>query len=234
MDIEVPEVGLWAVAGGDASVVSAVAPAVAVPSDAYHAVKRALDVVLSLLALIVLTPVWLVVAMLVRATSPGPILFRQKRVGRNGKLFTVLKFRSMCADAEARLKALGMYDAYVAAGHKLHVADEFRVTNVGRFLRKTSLDELPQLINVLRGEMSLVGPRPVEHSQLRDYGDLVHCYLGVRPGITGLWQISGRSNIHFPERAHLDNSYFHRRSLRLDLLILARTPVAVLRAEGAH
>lgn len=235
MEIEAPEAALCMAVGiGTAPLVVAPERAVATPTRAYLGVKRALDVVLSLVALLATAPIWIVVAVLVGCTSSGPILFRQQRVGRGGRLFTVLKFRSMCADAEARLKALGMYETYVAAGYKLHVADEFRVTKVGRFLRRTSLDELPQLINVLRGDMSLVGPRPVEHGQLSDYGDLVDCYLGVRPGITGIWQVSGRSNIHFPQRAHLDDSYFRRRSLRLDLLIMARTPLAVLRAEGAH
>lgn len=235
MEIQAPEAALcMAVDVGTAPVVVALEPAVATPSRAYHMAKRVLDIAVSLAALVVTAPIWIIVSALVGCTSPGPILFRQQRVGRGGTLFTVLKFRSMCADAEARLKALGLYETYVAAGYKLHAADEFRVTRVGRFLRRTSLDELPQLINVLRGEMSLVGPRPVEHGQLSDYGDLADCYLGVRPGITGIWQVSGRSNIHFPERAHLDDSYFRRRSLRLDLLILARTPLAVLRAEGAH
>jgi lipopolysaccharide/colanic/teichoic acid biosynthesis glycosyltransferase len=201
---------------------------------AYCRAKRALDVFFSLVVLVVTLPVWFVVAALVRTTSPGPVLFRQPRVGRNGRSFTVLKFRSMCNDAESRLKDLGLYDTYVATGYKLPVADECRVTRVGRFLRKTSLDELPQLVNVLRGEMSLVGPRPVVPAELDSYGDLAHCYLAVDPGITGLWQVSGRSHIRFPERAHLDRDYFHGRSLRMDLAILARTPVAVIRGDGAY
>jgi len=219
-----------------AAVVPATTDTVAVPaaSSAYRLAKRTFDVVFSLAVLIVTLPLWLVVAVFVGATSPGPILFRQPRVGRNGRTFTVLKFRSMCSDAEARLKDLGLYDTYVATGYKLPVADECRVTSVGRFLRKTSLDELPQLLNVLRGDMSLVGPRPVVPAELDCYGDLAHCYLSVHPGITGLWQVSGRSHIRFPERAHLDRDYFHRRSLRFDLLILARTPVAVIRGNGAH
>jgi lipopolysaccharide/colanic/teichoic acid biosynthesis glycosyltransferase len=140
----------------------------------------------------------------------------------------------MCADAERRLQDLGLYETYVATGYKLPAAEEFRVTKVGRFLRSTSLDELPQLLNILWGHMSLVGPRPVEHGQLSSYGDLMHCYLGVRPGLTGIWQVSGRSDIQFPQRAHLDLSYFDRRSMRVDLAILARTPLAVLRGRGAH
>ncbi len=203
-------------------------------STAYRRAKRTLDVSFSLVVLLVTLPVWLAVAVLVRTTSTGPVLFRQPRVGRNGRSFTVLKFRSMCDAAESRMKELGLYDAYVATGYKLPVADDCRVTRVGRFLRKTSLDELPQLINVLRGDMSLVGPRPVVPAELDSYGDLAHCYLSVHPGITGLWQVSGRSHIRFPERAHLDHDYFHGRSLRMDLAILARTPLAVIRGDGAY
>ena len=235
MDIQAPEPSLrMAVVTAGAPVRRVTEPAAPVAPVGYRVAKRALDLVLALVAMAISAPIWLIVAALVGFTSPGPVLFRQTRVGKDGRLFSVLKFRSMCADAEARLQALGLYDAYVAAGYKLPVADEFRVTKLGRFIRKTSLDELPQLWNVLRGDMSMVGPRPVEYGQLSDYGDLVHCYLGVRPGITGIWQVSGRSNIHFPERAHLDLSYFHRRSLLLDLAILARTPLAVVRAQGAH
>jgi lipopolysaccharide/colanic/teichoic acid biosynthesis glycosyltransferase len=139
----------------------------------------------------------------------------------------------MCVDAHARLVELGLYETYVATGYKLQVHEECRVTPVGRFLRRTSLDELPQLLNVVRGDMSLVGPRPVVPEELACYGDLVHCYVGVRPGITGLWQVSGRSHVRFPERATIDRRYYEQRSLRLDLAILLRTPVAVLRGEGA-
>lgn len=205
-----------------------------VSSPIYRWAKRTLDLSASLVAITLLFPVWLLVAALIRCTSKGPVLFRQPRVGRHGKPFNVLKFRSMCSDAEARLKDHPLYETYVATGYKLPVADEFRVTAVGRVLRKTSLDELPQLLNVVRGDMSLVGPRPVVPAELSNYGDLVHCYLGVRPGITGMWQVNGRSHVRFPERAHLDSHYFHQQSLRLDLAILARTPLAVLKADGAH
>ncbi len=212
------------------------APPVEMPiaSSWYGWVKRTLDLAVSVVVLVIAIPVWVVIAALVRCTSRGPVFFKQSRIGRYGRTFTVLKFRSMCTDAEARLKDLGLYDTYVATGYKLQVADECRVTRVGRFLRKSSLDELPQLLNVLRGDMSLVGPRPVVPDELTCYGDLVDCYLAVRPGITGIWQVSGRSHVRFPERAELDRHYFHHRSLRLDLAILACTPRAVLRGNGAH
>jgi lipopolysaccharide/colanic/teichoic acid biosynthesis glycosyltransferase len=211
--------------------VDAVLPATSI---LYRWAKRVLDVGVSVVALALALPLFLVIATVVRLTSRGPALFRQSRIGRDGQEFNVLKFRSMCRDAEARLNDGGLYETYVATGYKLPVAEEFRVTKFGRFLRKTSLDELPQLLNVLGGSMSLVGPRPVVPSELASYGDLVQCYLGVRPGITGMWQVNGRSHVRFPERAHFDRDYFYGRSLRLDLAILARTPLAVLRGNGAY
>ena len=204
------------------------------PSAYYRYGKPVLDRVLALIALVLTAPLLLAVAMVVRCTSRGPIVFRQARVGRDGRQFNVLKFRTMRTDAEARLQARGLYETYVASGYKLDATQECRLTPVGRFLRRTSIDELPQLLNVLRGDMSCVGPRPVVPEELDCYGDLVHCYMGVRPGITGLWQVSGRSGIRFPERAELDLHYFDQRSLWLDLKILARTPLAVLRADGAY
>lgn len=213
---------------------ASVAPTIPHTSSVYRFAKRAIDIVFGTLALLVALPLMLLIAVLVRTTSKGPALFRQARVGLGGRAFTVLKFRSMRSDAEARLHEGGLYATYVATGYKLPVTHEFRVTRIGRLLRKTSLDELPQLINVLLGHMSLVGPRPVVPAELDSYGDLSHCYLSVRPGITGMWQVNGRSEIRFPERAHLDRDYFHGRSLRLDLAILARTPGAVFRREGAY
>ena len=203
------------------------------PSTAYLRAKRSLDVALALLAILVTLPLWFLVAVAVRFSSRGPVFFRQSRVGQHGRTIMVFKFRSMCSDAEARLSDPGLYDTYVATGYKLPVAHECRVTKVGRFLRRSSLDELPQLFNVLRGDMSLVGPRPVLREELKCYGELVDCYLSVRPGITGMWQVNGRSHVLFPARAHLDRDYFLGRSLRLDLSILARTPLTVLRGEGA-
>lgn len=234
-----PDEGIYGIPGVDVlrPVLPPIAgrPAASVgPSAWYQCGKPVIDRVLAVIALVVTIPLALAVAMVVRCTSRGPILFRQARVGRDGRHFTVLKFRTMRADAEARLRSLDLYDRYVASGYKLQGTDECRLTPVGRFLRRTSLDELPQLVNVLRGDMSFVGPRPVVPEELQCYGDLAHCYLGVRPGITGIWQVSGRSHIQFPARAELDLHYFDKRSLWLDLGILARTPLAVLRADGAY
>lgn len=201
---------------------------------AYKVTKRVFDVVGSAALLVAFAPILVAVFLLVRGTSRGPALFRQTRVGRDQQPFTILKFRTMHVDAEARLIALGMYERYVLTDFKLDAIDECRLTSAGRFLRATSLDELPQLFNVLLGHMSLVGPRPVVPQELSSYGSLLYCYTGLRPGLTGMWQVWGRSHIRFPERAHLDLQYFEQVSLRVDLGILIRTPAAVLRGTGAH
>ena len=187
----------------------------------------------ALCALVFGAPVLIAVAIAVRLEGRG-ILFRQKRIGKRGRAFTIYKFRTMTPDAEERLHREGLYERYVEAGYKLPAEDDPRITRTGRFLRRTSLDELPQLINVLRGQMSLVGPRPVVEKELASYGELTPVYTGVKPGLTGYWQINGRSDVGFPERAELDGYYYDHRSLRFDLRILARTVVAVVLRRGAH
>ena len=198
-----------------------------------RAAKALIDRVGGCLALLMATPLLVIVAVLV-AMEGRPVLFRQRRVGRRGRLFTIYKFRTMAPDAEARLHRDGLYERYVANGFKLPADEDPRITTIGRFLRRTSLDELPQLLNVARGQMSLVGPRPVVEKELASYGDLVSTYTGVKPGVTGYWQINGRSDIGFPERAELDAYYFDHRSVRFDLRILARTVVTVILRRGAH
>jgi len=197
-----------------------------------QAVKRAFDLIAASLALIVSLPVWLLIALAIRVDSPGPILFRQPRAGRGGKPFTVLKFRSMRQDAEAELdKLLGRNEA---DGPMFKMRDDPRRTRVGRFIRKTSLDELPQLINVLRGEMSLVGPRPALQNEVAKYQEWQRKRLDVQPGMTGLWQVSGRSELTFDEMAMLDIYYGENWSLGLDLQILVRTVPQVLFGDGAY
>ncbi len=198
--------------------------------------KRALDIIGAGLGLVLLSPFFLIVALMVRADG-GPAFFAHQRVGRGGKLFGCLKFRSMVIDSQARLEALLASDpaarAEWEAARKLK--NDPRITRIGRFLRSTSLDELPQLINVLRGEMSLVGPRPVQVAEIdRYYGASAAHYMAVRPGITGLWQVSGRSETSYESRVALDVSYVSRPSMLTDLSILLRTPVAVLSRRGAH
>jgi Undecaprenyl-phosphate galactose phosphotransferase WbaP len=198
--------------------------------------KRALDFIGAAIGLVLLAPFFLIVALMVRADG-GPAFFAHQRVGRGGKLFGCLKFRSMVVDSQARLEALLANDPAARAEWEAtrKLKNDPRITRIGRFLRSTSLDELPQLINVLRGEMSLVGPRPVQEAEIdRYYGASAAHYMAVRPGITGLWQVSGRSETSYESRVALDVSYVSRPSLLADLSILLRTPVAVLSRRGAH
>jgi len=198
--------------------------------------KRALDIVAAGLGLVLLSPFFLIVALMVRADG-GPAFFAHQRVGRGGKLFGCLKVRSMVIDSQARLEALLASDPAARAEWEAtrKLKNDPRITPIGRFLRSTSLDELPQLINVLRGEMSLVGPRPVQEAEIdRYYGASAAHYMAVRPGITGLWQVSGRSETSYESRVALDVAYVSRPSLLADLSILLRTPVAVVSRRGAH
>ena len=198
--------------------------------------KRALDIIGAGVGLVLLAPFFLIVALMVRADG-GPAFFAHQRVGRGGKLFGCLKFRSMVIDSQARLESLLASDPAARAEWEAtrKLKNDPRITRIGRFLRSTSLDELPQLINVLRGEMSLVGPRPVQEAEIdRYYGASAAHYMAVRPGITGLWQVSGRSETSYESRVALDVSYVSRPSLLADISILLRTPVAVLSRRGAH
>lgn len=197
-----------------------------------YTLKRAVDLVVSSVAIVLLAPVWLLAAVAIRLDSPGPILFRQERIGRHGKPFILYKFRSMYQDAEAQLEKLR--DKNEAAGPLFKMRDDPRVTRVGRIIRRTSIDELPQLINVLRGEMSLVGPRPGLASEVAQYQDWHRKRLEVLPGITGLWQVSGRSNLTFDEMVMLDIYYAENWSLSLDLRIMLRTIPQLLFGEGAY
>ncbi len=204
-----------------------------VPQDPFAlATKRALDVALSAVALALLSPVFLAVAVAIRLDSPGPVFFRQRRVGRNGREFTLLKFRSMYQDAAARLEALRAKNE--VSGPVFKMREDPRVTRVGRFIRRTSIDELPQFWNVLRGEMSVVGPRPPIPSEVRQYERRHLRRLSVKPGITCTWQVSGRSSIGFDRWMELDLSYIDNWSLWRDVKILARTIPAVLTGRGAH
>jgi len=198
--------------------------------------KRALDFIGAGVGLVLLSPFFLIVALMVRADG-GPAFFAHQRVGRGGKLFGCLKFRSMVVDSQARLESLLANDPVARAEWEAtrKLKNDPRITRIGRFLRSTSLDELPQLMNVLRGEMSLVGPRPVQEAEIdRYYGASAAHYMAVRPGITGLWQVSGRSETSYESRVALDVAYVSRPSLLADLSILLRTPVAVVSRRGAH
>jgi len=203
------------------------------PRDAVSlALKRAIDLVGSVAALLVLSPVLLMCAVLVRLTSAGPIFFRQQRVGLNGRIFTLYKFRSMHRDAEERRGELESLNE--RSGPVFKIRNDPRVTPVGRYLRRFSADELPQLINVLRGDLSLVGPRPPLPSEVRRYESWQRRRLSVRPGITGAWQVSGRSAIAFEDWMRMDLDYIDNWSLKQDLKILLRTVPAVVFAKGAQ
>jgi len=198
--------------------------------------KRTMDIAIALAALVVAAPFFLVVSLLVRADG-GPAFYAHNRVGRGGRIFGCLKFRSMVVDSQARLEALLASDPEAREEWETtrKLRRDPRVTRIGRFLRATSLDELPQLINVLRGEMAIVGPRPVTVPELDSYyGAAAAHYLTVRPGITGLWQVSGRSETSYDQRVALDVAYVSQPSLVADLRILLKTPVAVLSRRGAH
>jgi exopolysaccharide biosynthesis polyprenyl glycosylphosphotransferase len=195
-------------------------------------VKELVDRVGAFLLLVAFGPALLGIALCVRLTSRGPVLFRQVRVGRDGRLFRIYKFRSMYVDAEARLAELRHLNEQ--DGVLFKIRDDPRVTGVGRWLRRFSLDELPQLINVLLGQMSLVGPRPPLPSEVAVYADDVRRRLAVKPGMTGLWQVSGRSDLPWEEAVRLDLRYVENWSLSLDLVILLRTTTAVVRSSGAY
>lgn len=207
----------------------------------YEPCKRVLDLSLASLGLVVLLPIMAVVAVLVRIGSPGPVLFRQVRVGRDGRPFTMLKFRTMfsgCSDELHRAyvrQLLTQDEPSPAGGRRLFkLGDDPRVTPLGRVLRRTSLDEMPQLLNVLRGDMSLVGPRPVLPWEAELLRDRYSRRFVVPPGITGLWQTSGRSTLTMRQALELDLEYVARAGMGLDLLILLKTVVAVLRPWDAE
>lgn len=204
--------------------------------DMWHRfVKRTIDLLLSVIGLMVFAPVMAVIAVLIKWHSPGPVIFRQQRVGKDGRLFTIYKFRTMVANAEEKLREdPELYRKYVENNYKLEPEDDPRITPLGRFLRKTSLDELPQLWNVVKGDMSMVGPRPVVVEELREYGDKTGDFLSVKPGLTGYWQVRGRSGIGYPDRVDMELYYVYHQSLALDLKILLSTVVSVLKRDGAY
>lgn len=186
--------------------------------------KRLSDIILSTLGLIVLSPVFLLIAILVKATSPGPILFSHQRIGLEGKKFRVFKFRTMLNNSDKIFKA-ALKDPKIKKEwqENYKLKNDPRLTKIGKFLRRTSIDELPQLLNVLKGEMSLVGPRPISQDELKRYGNNQGIFLSLKPGLTGLWQVSGRSDLAYGERINLDIYYIENWSPMLDILILLRT-----------
>lgn len=198
----------------------------------YRKRKRLLDIFGSLLLIVLFLPLMAVIALVLKLTSAGPVFYTSKRVGRMGRVFDFYKFRSMYADADARLKDVIQKNEKDGPIFKIH--DDPRITRFGRFLRKTSLDELPQLFNVFRGDMSLVGPRPPLPGEVEKYDEYAMERLSVRPGMTCYWQIMGRSNLSFDEWMELDHKYLAEMSVFTDLKILIKTPMAVLKGDGAY
>lgn len=194
--------------------------------------KRTMDIVGSGLLLVLLSPVFLAVVLAIKITDPGPVFFQHTRIGRNGEPFTMIKFRSMVVDAEARLQALREQQGAGALLFKMK--DDPRITPFGKFIRRYSIDELPQLWNVFRGDMSLVGPRPQVQAEVDEYDEPAFRRLMVRPGMTGLWQVSGRSNLSADEAIRLDLYYVENWSPIFDFIILARTAKAVVAKDGAY
>ena len=199
-------------------------------------VKRTLDLVLCLLGAVVLLPLGAALALVIKADSPGPVFFRQKRIGQHGKEIRIFKFRTMVNDADKVLKDMLASDDALqkewACDRKLKC--DPRITRVGRLLRKLSLDELPQLLNVVMGDMSLVGPRPIVQSEVGKYGQIFEEYCMVKPGITGLWQVSGRNNTTYQERVNFDQYYISNWSVWMDLWILIKTVPVVIFGYGAY
>lgn len=195
-------------------------------------VKRVLDITLSVVTIVVGAPLWLLIALAIKLDSPGPVLFAQKRIGRRGRPFTVFKFRTMHQRAEMEKDRLAALNE--ASGPLFKIRSDPRVTRVGRLLRRTSLDEMPQVINVLAGEMSWIGPRPGTPDEVARYQPWQRKRLEVLPGLTGLWQTSGRSDLSFEEMVRLDIYYIENWSLWLDIIILLRTIPAVISGRGAY
>jgi exopolysaccharide production protein ExoY len=195
--------------------------------------KRSFDLLMSALALVLLLPTFAIVAILIKLTSPGPVFFRHARVGFRGQPFQCLKFRTMVTNSDVVLADLLSQSSPAAQewSETQKLKNDPRVSGIGQFLRKSSLDELPQLINVLLGQMSLVGPRPVTQGELKRYGRSSSKYLAARPGLTGLWQVSGRNSLHYSRRVALDRYYVTRWSPMLDLSIILRTIPALFKSD---
>ncbi len=200
-------------------------------SFGYNFIKRIMDITGSLLLLILSWPLFIIIPILIKIDSKGPIFFIQKRLGLKGNIFNTIKFRSMVAKAEDLLKTeKELMEEYLKC-YKL--AEDPRITRTGYFLRKSSLDELPQIFNILAGHMSLVGPRPIVIVELEKYGKYKDEFLSVKPGLTGLWQVSGRNSISYEERIQLDIKYIRECSIWMDIVILVKTFYAVISTRGA-
>lgn len=198
----------------------------------YFIFKRIMDIILSLFAIFVIWPILLVIALMIKLDSDGNIIYKQNRIGKNGKMFTIYKFRTMVSNADEVMKNFTKeqreeYEKF------FKLENDPRITKMGNFLRKTSLDELPQVFNILIGDMSIIGPRPVVLKEIDKFGNLKDEYLSVRPGLTGWWACNGRSDTTYDERIELEMYYIRNLSFKLDIKCLFRTVMAVLKRKGA-
>lgn len=202
-------------------------------SQAYYFVKRAMDIIGSAIGLVLLSPVFLILAILVKLDSKGPVFFSHKRLGYKGKIIKVYKFRSMVINAEELLSNLTP-EQKKEFEENFKLENDPRITKMGDFLRRTSLDELPQLLNILKGELSIVGPRPVVEKEIELYGEYATKFLSVKPGLTGNWQANGRSDTTYDERVQLDMDYIDNRTIWMDIAIILKTFIVVFKKEGAR
>ena len=198
----------------------------------YEAIKRLIDIICSFVGILVLSPLFIIIAIIIKFTSKGPVFFSQKRVGRNGKEFDMYKFRSMVVNAEELKEKLAAQNEM--SGPMFKMKDDPRVTKVGKFIRKTSLDELPQLWNVLKGDMSLVGPRPSLPKEVAQFDEWMYKRLEVKPGLTCYWQVSGRNNIDFEDWMKLDVKYVEERNLWIDIKLIFKTVGVLFGDKNAH
>lgn len=198
--------------------------------------KRLTDIILSILALICFSPLFLFVFIASRfGENKGPVFFKQVRIGKNGKPFKIYKFRSMIVGADEILhKDKKLYEKYLNNNYKLEPGEDPRITKLGAWLRRTSIDEIPQFLNIFKGDMSIIGPRPIVKEELAEYGDRVDKFLSVKPGAMGLWQASGRSNIGYPERCDMELSYVDRASYWYDCEIMFKNIISIFKHTGAY
>ena len=199
----------------------------------YRGIKRILNLLCSFVGVIVLSPFFLIISLLIKVTSKGPVFFVHERVGLNGKKFKLIKFRTMVNNAEEMIASFSP-EQKKEWEENYKLKDDPRITKIGKFLRRTSLDELPQLINILTGDMSIVGPRPVVDEELNWYGDKKDKLLSVKPGLTGWWAVNGRSNVPYPERCDLELYYVDHISFALDVKIILKTLGAIIKKDGAR
>jgi len=201
--------------------------------NAYGVIKRSLDVTLSVIALIILSPIFLIIAAIIKLDSKGPVFFIHKRIGKDGKEIGIYKFRSMVQNAEDMIAEF-TEEQKKEFRENYKLQDDPRVTKIGKILRKTSLDELPQILNILKGDLSIIGPRPVIKRELEKYENNKEKFLSVKPGLTGFWAANGRSDTTYSERVQMELYYIDHMSLKMDIKIFFKTIISVIKKEGAR